>query len=119
NEFEVDKPNIVHLSAAQGASFRGELLVTCHEEGPQGSYRGPTIFHVDTVRGGQKAVSKDSLANVSHDGKLVLGQGSFNLSPSGGITAVPFADFLQGNSQPVFRGGIQQTPWIYQVHPGS
>ena len=58
------------------------------------------------------------MATVSCDGKLVLTQGSFNLSPSGGISEFAYAAFQRPNAKPTSRGGIPQTPFIYQVHPG-
>lgn len=119
NQFEVDKPNIVHLSAAQGKAFNGQLLVTTHAPGAEGSYHGPQVFLVNTKKEQQTPIAEAALASVSHDGKLVFTQGSFNLSPSGGISAFAFADLLRKNAQPIFRGGIQQTPYVFQVHPGS
>ena len=44
NQFDVDKPNIVHLPAAQGKAFDGRLLATCHPPGAQGSYQSGRSF---------------------------------------------------------------------------
>lgn len=111
NELQVDKPNIKYMSAAGGRNFRDELLVTCHPGG---------IFHLDVKKDRCRPILDKAMGTVSYDGKLVFTQDSFNTSPSGLITAWPFAEFLKEKLGPsLFQGGIQQTPYVYQVHPGG
>lgn len=119
NELQVDHPNVIFLSAAGGRNFKDELLVTCHGEGKQGSYQGPKVFHLDVRRDKCRLLGAHALASVSQDGKLVFVQKSFNLSPSGGISAFPYAGFTSKAGKPIFEGGIQQTPFVYQVQPGG
>src|SRR5262249_29380526 len=83
NQFEVDKPDIKHLSAARGSAFKGLLLATCHPSKQSGGAAG--VFAVDTKQDKVKLIGDIALASVSCDGKTVLTQGSFNRSPSGEI----------------------------------
>jgi len=117
-QFEVKKPNVMHLSAPGGKEFKGILLVTCHNSGIQGSYEGPVVFAVNTKKDKVTSVGAHALAQFSCDGKFVLTQGSFNLSPSGGIGIYNANDFLMGKANAIGNGGIQQTPYVYQVQPG-
>lgn len=119
NELQVDHPHVKYLSAAGGRLFQDELLVTCHPEGPKGSYEGPKVFLLDVKQDKCRLIGAPAMATVSYDGKLVLTQGSFNLSPSGGLSAYPYSQFISTKGQPIFRGGIQQTPYVYQVHAGG
>jgi S1-C subfamily serine protease len=112
--------HIVHISAAQRDAFKGDLLATIHGKGPEASYQRAMVYHVDVNTGKVNEAARSSLASVSADGNIVLTQGSFNLSPSGGIGGHRWKTYISGDTgSPVFRGGIQQTPYIYQVHPGS
>lgn len=119
DQIGVDKPRVVHLSAARGKHFNNELIVTCHDDGPQASYQGSAIYHLDIARGKARQVSKGPVATVSYDGKLVFVQDSFNLSPPGAISAISYADFTAGRMDPVFRYGREYLPWFYQAHQGS
>ncbi len=116
---DLDHDGIVHLSAPGGGNFSSTLLATCHGEGVQASYQETHIYLVDTRRGRAEEIRKDSLATCSQDGKFVITQGSFNLSPSGGIAAYPFGAYRRPDAQPTMRGGVTQTPFVYQVHPGT
>ncbi len=110
NQLQVDEPNIMSLSAAGGTNFREELLVLCH----------PTkIFHLDVRQDRCKEVGRMALATVSYDGKIVMTQESFNQSPSGGLAAYPYVDFIKHSHQAVFAGGELQNGFVYQVHPGG
>lgn len=115
------KPDIVHLSAARGAKFNDELLVTCHGPGPEASYRDSHIMVVDVRRNLCRNLSSDPVAIVSTDATLVFTQGSFNLSPSGGIKGWDYSRFTTPGAQrdPVIQGGVSQTPSVYQIFPGS
>ncbi len=111
NELQVDKAEIMYLSAAGGRNFQNELLVTCHPGG---------VFLVDVKKDRCQPLIDKAMATVSDDGKLVFTQDSFNQSPSGLISAWPYAEFLtRQRGAPMFQGGIQQTPFVYQVHPGG
>jgi S1-C subfamily serine protease len=120
NQFDVGQPKIVHISAARGAAFDGLLLATCQAPGVEGSYRGPSVFAVDTIKDEVKAAARKPLATISCDGKQVLAQQSFNLSPSGGIELFALAEYLRKEyPEPISRGGVSQTPWVFQLHPGQ
>ncbi|MEZ5943612.1 MAG: trypsin-like peptidase domain-containing protein [Planctomycetaceae bacterium] len=121
NQLQVIKPGIVHLSAPSGSYFANELLVTCHGEGNQASYQDSHIYLVDTQADKCREVANAALATTSFDGNLVVTQGSFNLSPSGGIAAYNYDEFMQLASQAkrVYAGGVLQTPYVYQSHPGG
>jgi serine protease Do len=111
NELQVDKPNVKYVSAAGDPHFRDELLVTCHPGG---------IYLLDAKSDRCRPILDKAMGTVSFDGKLVFTQDSFNTSPSGLISAWPYADFLKAQrGNPMFQGGIQQTPFVYQVHPGG
>ncbi len=119
---EVEHPNIMHLSAAQGPHYKGELIVTCHEDGVQGSYLGPHVFHLDVERDRDREIAKESLVSVSYDGRIALSQTSFRLSPSGTIAGYAYRDLVGSQkAEPFFRAAAEgsQTPYIYQVHSGS
>jgi hypothetical protein len=118
-QFEIDVPHIVHISAAQGSAFDGDLYVSCHRPGPTGSYEGPTTHLVSTRKQTHRQIGQHALATASADGKLVATQGSFNLSPSGGIGLFPADGFVKPRPEPVSRGGTMQTPYVYQTQPGS
>ncbi|MEK6233981.1 MAG: hypothetical protein N2C14_04655, partial [Planctomycetales bacterium] len=116
DQLQVDKPHIVHLSAARGKHFDGTLLVTCHE-GRHGSYQGAHAFQVDVKKDVCKKVPGSALATVSYDGKWVYSQASFNLSSSGALSAFPYSAFMSGHSEKVFGGGT--SAFVYPMHPGS
>lgn len=120
-EFRIPKDSIVHLSAPRGKAFRNEIIVTCHGPGAQGSYHDSMIFVASTKNGSFKSISKSALATVTYDGRFIVTQGSFNLSPSGGITGYDYREFLAANrnTRQIFRGGHVQTPFVYQVHAGG
>lgn len=115
------KPDIVHLSAARSEKFNGELLVTCHGPGRQASYQDSHIMVVDVRRNLCRNLSSDPVASVSADGALVYTQGSFNLSPSGGIKGWDYNRYTTPGTKrdPVIQGGSSQTPYTYQLVPGS
>jgi len=115
------KPNIVHLSAARGDKFNDELLVTCHGPGRQASYQDSHTMLVDVRRNLCRNLSSDPIAMVSADGALVYTQNSFNLSPSGGIKGWDYSRFTTPGAKrdPVIQGGAMQTPYTYQIVPGS
>ncbi|HBJ35799.1 MAG TPA: hypothetical protein DDZ51_13845 [Planctomycetaceae bacterium] len=115
------KPNIVHLSAARVDKFNEELLVTCHGEGRQASYQDSHVMLVDVRRNLCRNLSSDPLASVSADGALIYTQDSFNLSPSGGIKGWDYNRFTTPGTKrdPVIQGGVSQTPYTYQLVPGS
>lgn len=122
DELQVEKPLIVHLSAPQGKNFRSELIVTCHGEGREASYQDAHIFRLEVSRDRETKVAQDALASVSYDGKIVLTQSSFNLSPSGMAAGYSYRDFTgAGKPNPLFRTHAEdlQTPYLYQVHHGS
>ncbi|MEO1528570.1 MAG: hypothetical protein AAFX06_24385, partial [Planctomycetota bacterium] len=79
------------------------------------------IFVVNVRSKAFKPISKSALASVSYDGKLLLTQESFNLSPSGGISAFNYTEYVRNDSKArkLFGGGVQQTPYVYQVAPGG
>ena len=111
--------NIVHLSAARGPFFDGELLVTCHGDDRNASYRDAAVFRLDSNTRDVSRVAAASVASVSFDGRTVLTQGSFNLSPSGGIGIYDHDEFVFGDANPISKGGMLQTPFLSQVLPGS
>ncbi|MCR9197584.1 MAG: trypsin-like peptidase domain-containing protein [Planctomycetaceae bacterium] len=117
NELMVGKKYIVHLSAAQADNFAGELLVTCHV--PDSRSYGGTTYFVDVARDRHKEIGGHALACVSYDGRLAKTQGSFNLSPSGGMGFFPWKTFVDGKPERLYAGGISQTPYTYQLYPGS
>jgi len=121
DELRVEKPNVVHMAAGQGKSFADELLVTCHGLGSQASYQDTHTYVIDVRQDRSRTLGHASLASVSADGKLAVTQDSFNLSPSGGISAFNYKEFTNpnANSEPIYRGGIMQTPYVYQVFPGG
>ena len=119
NELQVTKPGIVYMAAACAENFAGEILVTCHGPGNQASYQDTQIYRVDAGRDRCDPVSRSSMASVSFDGKNALTQASFNLSPSGGLSLYSYDEFVAGDAEPIFRGGIQQTPFVYQSYAGS
>jgi hypothetical protein len=120
-QFRIPKDSIVHMSAPQGKAFKNEIVVTCHGPGGQSSYQDSMIFVVSTKTGSFKPISKSALATVTYDGRFIVTQGSFNLSPSGGITGFDYAEFVGANrnARHIFRGGHTSTPFVYQVHPGG
>ncbi len=120
-QFRIPKDSIVHLSAPQGKAFKNEIIVTCHGPGGQSSYQDSMIFVVSTKTGSFKPISKSALATVTYDGRFIVTQGSFNLSPSGGITGFDYREFVGGNrnARQIFRGGHSSTPFVYQVHAGG
>lgn len=115
------KPNIVHISAARGNRFNNELLITCHGPGPKASYRDSHTMLVDVRRNFCSNLGSDAVANVSADGTLVYTQKSFNLSPSGGISGWEYSRYTVPGTprEPLTRGGVMQTPYVYQLVPGS
>lgn len=118
NELKIkDRDHIQHISAARGKAFDHSLIATSHE-GRQGSYRNSKIYRVEVKRDRATQISGASVATVAADGRVVLTQGSFNLSPSGGIGGYPYKSFITGRGERTFGGGIQQTPWVYQIKPG-
>ena len=119
NELQVTKPNIVYMAAACAENFAGEILVTCHGPGGQASYQDTQVYRVDAGRDRCDPISKSPMASVSFDGKNALTQDSFNLSPSGGLSLYSYDEYVAGDAEPVFRGGIQQTPFVYQSYAGS
>ena len=120
NQLDVEKPHIVYLSAPQGRHFQNEILVTCHGEGPKASYSDCHVYHLDLKTDKDRHLMKAALATCNFDGKYVITQGSFNLSPAGGISAFAWDDFVSDRpAQPLYKGGIPQTPYVYQVWPGS
>ena len=122
DEFDVKRGNIRHMSAPQGKYFNNEIVVACHGAGIPGSYQGVEFFHLDIKADNTKVIPAKPLvaiANVSYDGKVVLGQQSFNLSPAGTWGTFAAGDYLSGkNPKPVSSGGELQTPYVYQVQPG-
>ena len=117
DELIVGKKYIVHLSAAQADNFAGELLVTCHV--PDSRSYGGTTYFVDVARDRHKEIGGHALACVSYDGRLAKTQGSFNVSPSGGMGFFPWKTFVDGKPERLYAGGISQTPYTYQLYPGS
>lgn len=120
-QFRIPKNSIVHMSAPQGKAFRNEIIVTCHGPGVQASYQDSMIFVASTKTGTCKPISKSALATVTYDGRFIVTQGSFNLSPSGGVTGYEYSEFLGANrnARQIFRGGHSSTPFVYQVHAGG
>lgn len=117
NELMVGKKHIVHMSAAQAENFASELLVTCHVPDSR-NYAG-TIYLVDAIRDRHKTINGHALASISYDGRLAVTQGSFNLSPGGGMGFFTFRSFVEGKPERLYAGGISQTPYTYQLYPGS
>ena len=115
----IDRSGIVHLSAAGPPFFQHELLVTCHGNGVEASYQDSHIFLLNTETKQSRRLSAAPLASVSFDGRTVVTQDSFRLSPSGGLQGFNYSDFCNGDAKPIFRGGITQTPYVSQVLPGS
>lgn len=120
NQLDIEKPHIVHLSAAHGKHFQGDLIVTCHGKGNQASYRDCHVYHLNVNSDRDKHVSKSAMATCSYDGKIVITQGSFNLSGAGGISGFIWDDFVTNKSaKPLYQAGIPQAAYAYQVYPGS
>ncbi len=94
------------------------MIVTCHEKGQYSEERS-FIYRAEARKSVSELVSRAPLASVSYDGKLIITQESFNQSPAGGIAAFAYRDFVNGNAKAIYRGGIQQTPYVYQEHRGS
>jgi hypothetical protein len=117
NELQVAHSNIVHLAAPGTEFFSDQLIVTCHGDGNKASYEDSHIFLVNITSDSCQELSRAAMAEVSFDGRLLVTQGSFNLSPSGGMSAYNYDDYVKsrGKAEAIFRGGIQQTPYLYQV----
>ncbi len=116
---DLDHKGVVSLSAPAGREFSSVVLATCHDEGSQASYQEPRIIQVDTRKATSSVIRKDSLATCSHDGKFVIAQTSFNLSPGGTVAAYPFTSYQRESAKPTMRGGHSRMPFIYQVHAGT
>lgn len=119
NQFETGSKNIVHISAPRGEFFKDELLATSHGQGPTGSYSDVANILVDTKLDKHRKLARaDSVATYSYDGKIVVTQGSFNLSPAGGIGGFPQAAYVGRNASPIFRGDRESLGYVSQEHPG-
>lgn len=118
---KLSNPNVVYLSAAKGTAFADELIVTCHGPGREASYQDCHTLVVDVRKNRCRDIGKSSLVSVSADGRLAITQQSFNLSPSGGISAFNYSQFTTAGTKrtPLYNGGDQQTPFVYQVLPGG
>jgi hypothetical protein len=121
NQLKVLKPNIMHMSAPGGRNFSDLLLITCHGEGLEASYRDSQVLALDTATDNCRLVSNAAVASASYDGRLVMTQGSFRLSPAGNLVAFNFKEYLSvgDTAEPVLRGGNSQTPYVYQVASGD
>lgn len=126
-EIRMPVSNVVHISAASGSAFKGEVLATAHGPGSSGSYQENGIILVNTNTGKIRAITappfSPSLATVSYDGRIVVTQQSFNTSPSGTITAYAWQEFITDSrrARRLFAGGSpsHQTPFVYQVQSGG
>jgi LSD1 subclass zinc finger protein len=118
-ELNIPKKHVLFLSAACGSAFGGELLVTCHEKSEDGNTTERFNYRVDSANDKSDLVGKYPLASVSFDGRVVLTQESFNQSPSGGIEAFAYEDFVGGDPTRIYGGGITQTPFVYQPYSGG
>ncbi len=121
DELLTEKLNVVHIAAGQGKGFAEQLIVTCHGQGVEASYKDSYAYVIDVRQDRSQPLGRPALASVSADGKLLITQESFNLSPSGSVSAHNYLEFTKSNAkpEPIYRGGIGQTPYIYQVFPGS
>jgi WD40 repeat protein len=121
DQLQVESPKIVHLSAPQGNSFSNELIVTCHDTEVNSPGRASHVYAVNTIKDRCQAIGNAQLATVSFDGKLLVTQDSFSGSPSGGISGFNYQEFtaLDTKAEPIYKGGAGQTPYVYQVFPGS
>lgn len=118
-ELNLPKKHVLFMSAASGAAFGGELLVTCHEKSEDGNSTERFNYRVDSANDKSDLVGRHPLASVSFDGRVVLTQESFNQSPSGGIQAFAYEDFAGGDPTRIYGGGIIQTPYVYQPYSGG
>ena len=120
-QFKIPKESIVHLAAPKGKAFKNEIVVTCHGSGTSASYRDSMIFVANTKTGSFKPISKSALGGVSYDGRFMIVQGSFNLSPGGGITGYDYREFVDNssNSRQLFKGWHSTMSFVYQVHSGG
>ena len=84
-----------------GEAFKDQLLAVCDTEGDN---YGRPIFVVDAAKDTSRQISGAALATCSYDGKTVITQGSFNLSPSGGISVFARDEFLGKDARSL--GGI-------------
>ncbi|MFN7289185.1 MAG: trypsin-like peptidase domain-containing protein [Pirellula sp.] len=119
DQFLTSKPNMVHLSAPHGKHFTNQIIVSSHGEGVQGSYSNPETILLDTKGDSAIPLNPVSLATYSYDGKLVLTQSSFNLSPGGEINVYASASFLKRNPQSVFPVNANTSSYLYQAHEGG
>ncbi|TWT79731.1 hypothetical protein CA13_11380 [Planctomycetes bacterium CA13] len=119
-EWRVPKTGVVHLSAAGGPSFRGQLVVTCHGDGSQASYQDSMIF-VTSTSGRFTPISKSALGTVSYDGKLLIRHESFNLSSGGQITGHLFDEYVRsgGKSRQVLSADPDSNTYLYQIDRGG
>ena len=119
DQLEAGHPRVLHLSAPFGKHFKNLILVTCHDKRGERSGPEPGIYALNTRTDRHQRVSGAPLGSFSYDGKVVFTQESFNQSPSGGVAVYNAKDFISGRGQVLFRGGITQTPYLYQVHEGN
>lgn len=119
NELQVTKKEMVHISAPRSRNFAGEILVTCHGPGQTASYEDSQIYLVDVARDRCHLISRDALASSSYDGKTILAQSSFNLSPGGTMSVYPWDAYVKGNAAPMYQGGAVNNPYVYQTYAGS
>lgn len=119
-EWRVPKTGVVHIAAASGKAFKGQLFVTCHGEGSQAFYRDSMIY-ATSPNGRFVPISKSALGTSSYDGRMFLRHESFNLSSGGQITGYLTQEYVRsgGDSREVVKGDARSNTYLYQVAPGG
>lgn len=116
DELKVDREKLFYLSGAMGTNFKNQLLAVCEPESRQ-DYNA-FVYLVDTAKDKCREVSRACVATVSADGKTVITQGSFNLSPSGGIELYQWDEFIGKNAK-LLSGIGDSITYAYPAVRGS
>ena len=116
DELKVDRDKVFYLSGPIGENFKNQLIAVCENENRE-EYNAYDYL-IDTAHDKCREVSRASVATVSCDGKTVVTQGSFNLSPSGGMTVYPWDEFIGKNARAVSGIGDSIT-YAYPAGRGS
>lgn len=121
DRLQVEKPNILHISAPMGARFANELIVTSQGKNAHPSYSDTHVYVVETRKDRFRRVGGDALASVSADGKVIITQGTYHLSNAGDIRAYNYKAFTGGERGDALYGGggPSYTPFVYQVFPSN
>ena len=110
---ELPRDGLIHLSAAGGHLFRGELVLTFHTPGPSAE---TAVFWMS--RSGQfRELATGSLGSLSFNGRILITQQLLGQGHSGTIQGYALEEFLERgqDARNLFCGA--DTPFVYQVSP--